>query len=200
MDLTEKLSTKCVKFITNSLEKDEEELEKVNYGLQVIFVNFFKLTILFLFAFVLGIMRYTFIAFISFALLRTFAAGVHADSNLKCTITNIVLFIGNVYLSTILVLNNTAIIILFSLSLLLIVIYAPADTEDRPLPSKKLRRRLKVNCVAITIILAAIDISIISGVYRHIVVISVLEEALLITPAAYMLFRKKYKNFEKIEL
>ncbi len=200
MDLSEKLSTKCVKFITNSLEKDEEELEKVNYGLQVIFVNLFKLTILFLFAFVFGILGYTFAAFISFAILRTFAAGVHADSNLKCTITNIVLFIGNVYLSTILVLNNTTIIILFILSLLLILIYAPADTEDRPLPSKKLRKRLKINCAVITIVLAMIDISIIPGIYRHIIVISVLEEALLVTPVAYMLFRKKYKNYEKIDL
>ncbi|MCI1969471.1 accessory gene regulator B family protein [Clostridium luticellarii] len=143
----------CVKFIAKNLKKSDIELKEVNYGIQVFLINTIKLAILFLLAFILGILKYTLIALISFAFIRMFAAGVHARSNLGCTITNIILFIGNVYLSMNVVLEKPVKTVIFIISLSLITIYAPSDTEERPLISKRLRKKLKACSILCSIVL-----------------------------------------------
>lgn len=198
MDIYKKLSTICVKFISTNLVKSTEELEKIDYGIQVILINMFKLTILFLTSYFLGILSKTIIAVISFAIIRIFASGVHASSNLKCTITNMILFIGNVYLSIQIILNKYIIITIFILSLILIIIYAPADTEDRPLLSVKLRKKLKMYSIICTLLLGIISLNCNNHVFLNIIIFSLLEEAFLITPIAYYIFNRKYNNYKNI--
>lgn len=198
MDIAEKVSRTCVKFVARNLNKTDTELEKIEYGIQVITVNLVKLFILFLIASILGVINYTFIAVISFAFIRTFASGVHAGSNLKCTITNIILFLGNVYLSMNIVLNKPATIVILIISLILIVTYAPADTEDRPLLSRKLRKKLKIRSIAVALLLEIIALKCKSHIFSNLIIFSILEEAVLITPIAYYIFNKRYKNYENI--
>ncbi|MBV4438420.1 accessory gene regulator B family protein [Clostridium tyrobutyricum] len=198
MDIYKKLSTICVKFISTNSVKSTEELEKIDYGIQVILINMFKLTILFLTSYFLGILSKTIIAVISFAIIRIFASGVHASSNLKCTITNMILFIGNVYLSIQIILNKYIIITIFILSLILIIIYAPADTEDRPLLSVKLRKKLKMYSIIVTLLLGIISLNCNNHVFLNIIIFSLLEEAFLITPIAYYIFNRKYNNYKNI--
>jgi accessory gene regulator B len=200
MDISERIAKSCIKFIANNLDKSEEDLEKIEYGIQVILVNTFKLIVLFLLSFILGNIEYTFIALISFSVVRMFASGVHADSNLKCTITNIIIFLGNVYISENIVLRTYIKIIIFSLSFLLILLYAPADTEDRPLVSRKLRIRLKVYSAAVALILGAFIFKTDNSIYSNLILFSLLEESVLITPIAYGIFKKSYRNYEKINL
>lgn len=195
MDIYQKISKFCIKFITNNLDKTEEELEQIEYGLQVLLINILKLSILFLIAYVLGIVKYTSIAFISFSILRSFASGVHADSNLKCTLTNILLFLGNVYISTHFVFSFYILIFFFLISLFLIILYAPADTEDRPLISKKLRKKLKIGSIIVTCLLGLVSIYTGNLIYSSLIILSILEEAFLITPFAYKIFGRSYKNY-----
>lgn len=201
MDIYEKLSNLCIKFISKNLKKSEDELKEVNYGIQVFLINTIKLAILFLLASILGILKYTFIAVISFAFIRIFASGVHAKSNLRCTITNIILFIGNVYLSMNIVLEKPVKTVIFIISLSLITIYAPSDTEERPLVSKRLRKKLKVCSIACSIVLTLsagfITLQYKSQIISNLIIFSLLEESVLITPMAYYIFDKKYSNYEK---
>lgn len=195
MNVYNKLSDICVEFISKNVVKSDEELEEIDYGIQVILINMFKLTILFLSAYFLGILMNTIVAVTSFAIIRIFASGVHASSNLKCTITNIILFIGNAYLSTQIILNKYILIIIFILSLILIIIYAPADTEDRPLISFVLRRKLKIYSVISTLLIGIIILKYNTYVFANIITFSLLEESLLITPTAYYIFNTKYNNW-----
>lgn len=200
MDIVDKASIICIKFVAKNLQKTEDELEKIKYGIQVILVNLIKLTILFLIASILGIRTYTLIAVISFASIRVFASGVHAESNLNCTITNIILFLGNVYLSMNIILDKTIIIVFISLSLILIFLYAPADTEARPLVSKKLRKKLRIYSIIITLLLGIIALTCKNTIFANLIIFSVLEESLLITPIIYYIFNKTYNNYENINL
>ncbi|MGE5627770.1 MAG: accessory gene regulator B family protein [Solirubrobacterales bacterium] len=200
MDIAEKISKTCAKFVSKNLEITEDELEKIEYGAQVIFVNLVKLIILFLIASILRVANYTCIAIISFASIRIFASGIHADSNIKCTITNILLFLGNVYFSMNIVLNKYMNITILALSLLLVILYAPADTEDRPLLSKRLRKKLKIYSITITLFMGAMAIKCESDVFSNLIIFSVLEASLLITPISYYIFNKRYRNYENINL
>jgi len=200
MDISRKISEHCIKFITANTDKDEEELEKIKYGIEVILINIFKLFILLITAQIFGIFIYTFIAFISFAFLRVFASGVHANSSIKCIITNYLIFFSIVYLSSFYSLSKSLTVVTFLISLSLIILYAPADTEERPIISKKLRKTLKIKSIACIIFLAIVSLLMKKDVYRNLIAYAALEESIMITPMVYFIFGKGYRNYEKIKL
>ena len=149
-------------------------------------------------AYFLGVLQYTFIAFIVFAVLRVSASGVHANSTIQCIIVNYILFLGNVYLSLNFSINIIIQSIIFIISLILIFLYAPGDTEERPLVSKKLRKRLKIKSIVVVIIFYIAIILIKSNIYANLITYSILEASLVITPMAYKLFGKKTNNYKYI--
>jgi len=200
MEISRKLSELCIKFIKTNTDKDEEELEKIKYGIEVILINIFKLAILFITARIFGILGYTFIAFISFAILRTFASGIHASSSIKCIVTNFFVFFSIVYLSIYCSLSKSLVVAVFFISLIIIILYSPADTEYRPIISKKLRKTLKLKSIACIIVLAIVSLLIKKDVYRNLIAFATLEESIMTTPIIYFIFGKSYRNYEKIKL
>lgn len=200
MSISKKLSLGCLNFIKNNTSSSEEDLEKIYYGIQIIWINLLKFIILFLTAYLLGILRYTFTAFIIFAILRSFASGVHASSSIQCIIINYILFLGDVYLSLNLTLNLWYKTAIFAISFILLLLYSPADTEERPLISKKLRKNLKIKSILVLITFYIITFFITSNVYINLIIFSTLGESIVITPAAYKLLAKKYANYKNISI
>lgn len=198
MIISKKLSIKCIDFIKHNTSTSEDDLEKIHYGIQVIINNLFKLIILLMTAYLLGIFMYTFTAFIIFATLRCFASGVHANSTFQCILCNYILFFGNVYLSINLSYNPLINGTVFVMSFIFMLLYAPADTEERPLISKKLRRNLKIKSIIFTIVFYTITLLIKNSIYINLIIFAILEESLIITPLAYKLFGKNYKNYKNI--
>lgn len=199
MNINEKLSNLFMEFVKKNLDKTEDELEILHYGTQVILISVYKLIILFVTSYFLKVFTYTLIAFIVFGILRSFANGVHADSSIKCIFLNYIVFLGNVYLSLHFTLNRTLIITLLLISLILIIKYAPADTSERPLVSKKLRKSLKLKSIVIVLISYSVILLLSNSVYKNIIIYSILEESFLITPFAYFIFRKSYNNYENLQ-
>lgn len=200
MIVTDKLSEKFTKFVGETLSKSDDDLDKINYGIKVILLNLFKMIILFLTAYILGVFKYTLIAFIVFSIFRTFASGVHANSSIQCIIINYVLFLGNVYASIYIPLNKLHVTLIFLVSLILTYIYAPADTADRPLVSKKLRHNLKIKSIFTVITFFIFSILVYNNVYKNLITFSILEEAFAISPLCYKILGKTYNNYENIEL
>jgi accessory gene regulator B len=198
MIITNKLSEKCLNFMKNNTPIPEEDSEKLYYGLQVIMMDTSKTILLLITAYLLGILNYTVIAFISFATLRSFASGVHANSTLQCMISNYILFLGNVYLSLNFSINILIQSIIFIISFILVFIYAPGDSEERPLVSKKLRKRLQITSLTIIIIFYIIILLIKNNIYTNLITYSILEASLIITPIVYKLFGKKTNNYKNI--
>lgn len=198
MIITKKLSNICLQFIKSNTSTSDEDAEKIYYGLQVIMMDISKSIILLGTAYFLGIFKYTLIAFLVFAILRSFASGVHANSTLQCILVNYILFIGNVYWSLFLPLNTTAQSIILLISLALVFLYAPGDTEERPLVSKKLRKQLKFKSLLIVVIFFILIFIIQNHIYTNLITYGILEAALVITPIAYKLLGKKTNNYENI--
>jgi accessory gene regulator B len=200
MDLNEKLNALLMEFIKKNLNKTEEEIEILHYGMQVILINVYKLIILFVTAYFLNVFTYTLTAFIIFGVIRSFANGVHADSSIKCIFINYIVFLGNVFLSLNFILNRTVITSIFLISLILVLKYAPADTAERPLVSKNLRKTLKLKAIIIVLISCILNLLLPTSIYRNIIAYAILEESFLITPLAYFIFRKSYNNYETLNL
>lgn len=199
MPIIEKTSESLMKYIRNSLsDKTEEELEKIKYGIDIFLMNFYKIPVIWLIAYVLGVFTSMVIATISFGFIRTFAGGIHARKGWTCLLmTGCVLF-GIVFLSMYFPLNFIYKTLLFALSLVLIFLYAPADTEEKPLINPRLRQRLKRRTVIISILLYLLSLIFYpNDITGSILIYSIFAESLLITPIIYKLFKRGYRNYEK---
>lgn len=193
------LVDKCMDSIQNNSNHTEEDLIKIKYGVQILIINIEKLIILIMVASILGMLKYSLFCLLCFGILRLFAAGVHADSSIKCNIINLVVFIVGPCLILHINLNSYILTCMFLASFLLVAFYAPADTKERPLINKNLRKGLKIKAILTVCISYFIFIKIDIYPYKELLAYSILIGSLCIIPFIYKLFKKEYKNYEKIK-
>ena len=97
--------------------------------------------LLFGLSFLLGIGWYMVFAYIAIIPYRTVSGGFHLHTHLGCIISTIVFFYGDIIISKYLILNEIQKYMLVALclvfGLLMISMYAPADTEEVPIISKR---------------------------------------------------------------
>ena len=193
MEFPELLSNKITMQISESVpEYTETQLEQINYGLSCVISNIYKLVITLAVSYFLNIMDYMLITIFSFGFLRAFAAGVHAKKELSCFLsTNIILFSIS-YIGMNITLSYTAITILFLLSFVFIFRYAPSDTEERPIVSKRLRKKLKICSISALLVLFILAIFFSGTKTSSIISFAVITESILILPIAYKVAGSKY--------
>jgi accessory gene regulator B len=182
-------------------DMDQEKCEVVNYGLYVMLSDIVKNLILLSVAYFLGILVYCITAMIAFAVLRTFFGGVHSKTFLGCLAVNSTLIISNVYLSLFLSGKINSLYmnsIIYILCFLIVIVYVPADHENKPVESKKQRRFLKVLSLVILIVHYLASVLFFKQPYSNILAISALISSVSTLPAVYKLTFNKhgdaYKN------
>ena len=127
---------------------DDERAEVINYGLQLLIGEIPKTLIIIGIAWILGVLDLTILALILMLPYRTASGGVHLKTHIGCIVATSVFYIGNAVLSKYIVLEKivqyiiTGAIWLFSM--IMIKLYAPADTEAVPILRKKERKIKKV--------------------------------------------------------
>lgn len=180
-------------------EKTELELKKVEYGISVFLYNLYKFPIVFFVAYLFGVLNLAIISFFIFAAIRMFAGGLHGRTSLECLIISTITFVVLPLLSEHIVLNTYFKIVLTIVSLLLFVLYAPADTEAKPFISKSFRKRMKKNTLIVSFIMTVIGFVLKDSTLSNVIFYSMFIEALNITPIAYKLLKRGYRNYEKYE-
>ena len=87
MEFPERISEKLTKSIANILtDLPEEKLEQINYGIAVSITGLYKVILLFVLAYLVGVFKWMLIGFFSFGFLRTFATGLHAKKEWTCNL------------------------------------------------------------------------------------------------------------------
>ncbi|HRU42730.1 MAG TPA: accessory gene regulator AgrB, partial [Candidatus Diapherotrites archaeon] len=170
----------------------EEKLAEIDYGIAAFIANSYKMVFIFILAILLNVFQYFLIAFVSFGALRTFASGVHAKREWTCLPVSIILFFGILYLGMTIELNIYMLSIIFILCFTAVLRYSPADTEERPIVSRKLRKKLKILSVITVLVLYAIALYSLGTIASSIITFAVLVESILILPAAYRLAGSMY--------
>jgi len=196
--MVDALSNKLTLKIKMNVEGiDDEKAEIINYGL-ICFLSFItKTTIILLVSYFLGIFDLTFIAIVSFGFYRAFAGGAHANSHIGCFISSFSIFLGSVYAGKfIFSLNsNTEMLylIIFILNCIIIYYYAPADVEQKPILSKNLREKLRMQSAFSMSLIIVLALTIIKNpTISNILVITTLIESLTMLPFFYKLIGCKY--------
>ena len=181
----------------NSPEMDEEKELVIDFGVRLIFGELPKILILFLIGFILGIGWYTLLAFLLLCPYRSFTGGFHLKTHLGCMICTILLYCGPVILAkytniTPDYVKYIVIAIIGIISSILINIYAPADTENVPILSKKDRKRKKILAYISLIILILISIFVQDKVISQMLIYGIVFQTLTITRIAYKITNNKY--------
>lgn len=181
----------------NSPEMDEEKELVIDFGVRLIFGELPKILILFLIGFILGIGWYTLLAFLLLCPYRSFTGGFHLKTHLGCMICTILLYCGPVILAkytniTPDYVKYIVIAIIGIISSILINIYAPADTENIPILSKKDRKRKKILAYISLIILILISIFVQDKVISQMLIYGIVFQTLTITRIAYKITNNKY--------
>lgn len=190
----EKINIKIKKEIPDI---DDERLEIIDYGLQMIIGEIPKLIIMLFIAYLLGVLPLTILSYIILLPYGIFAGGAHAKSHLACIITTPAIYCGGVILSQhflqeVSIERYLIIFAVWIFGTIMCLIYAPADTENVPILRKKERKLKKIMaCVTLTIsLIVAIFLN--NIVISNILIFGCLIRSIMMTRPIYIVFNNKY--------
>ena len=195
------MKKKLLNNITSNIKKNkkdvtEEELEIIEYGLESLYLTFTKVIIIVLLSIVLNIFKETILMLLFYNIVRFFAFGLHAKNSIACLITSLLLFIGGTYLAIYINLSIELKIILSIICLILIAIYAPADTEKRPLINTKKRKRFKILSIITSLIMTCLIIKFDGSYISNFMLIGYIESTIMILPITYKIYGLPYNNYK----
>lgn len=177
-------------------EITEEQGEVILYGLELILGEIPKVLLLFVLGFLLGVGWYVLFAFITIAPYREVSGGFHLHTHLGCIITTNLFYLGNVFISKYLYLDSIEKYILIGLAfifgIIMISIYAPADTENVPIISKQERKKKKILSYILLSIMLIAAILIPDRMLSNILIIGSIIQTMTITRIAFKLTKNEY--------
>lgn len=188
-------------FLTNKIRKempniDDERAEVINYGLQNIIGEIPKIFIMLIIAYILGIFPLALFTFIVLFPYRGASGGVHLKTHIGCIIFTTSFYCVIPFISQHFELSGIIKYIIIAsawiFGMIMIKLYAPADTEDVPILAKKDRRKKQiVSYITFSIgLLAALIIE--NSVISNILLLANLIQTITITKFAYRLAKSKY--------
>ncbi len=192
---------KLCEWLTNKIKRENPEInneraEAINYGLHLIIGEAPKMLLLFLIGFLLGIGKLTILSFLLILPYRTMSGGFHLKTHLGCIVATTSMYCGIALLSKYVIMPNNIKIIFaifeFIFGIIMITLYAPADTENVPILRKK-ERRQKRNLSYIVLVISIILAFIIKNEQiSNILLYGSLIQTLTITRFAYKITNNKY--------
>ncbi len=196
--MIEKLCDKLTLKIKNKMpEIDDERAEVINYGLQLVMGEVPKILILMLIAYALGILKLTVLALIFITPYKTFVGGVHLKTHSGCIIATTIFYIGNAFASKYIIIAHLYIkiilvIAIWLFSVLMIRLYAPADTEEVPILRKKDRKLKKIMSYITMTLTLMIAIIVKNTVISNLLIFGTLLQTITITRFIYKITNNKY--------
>ncbi len=192
---------KICMFLTNKIRKempeiDDEKAEVIQYGLQNILGEIPKTFLVLIISYFLGIWKETLLTFILLIPYKNASGGFHLKTHLGCIIGTTTFYCGIAILSKIVILNEIVkyiiLVILWIFGMIMIKLYAPADTENVPILRKKDRKKQQI----ISYITFSVGL-LIAGVINYTIISNIIIfgyflQTLMITKLAYKLTNNKY--------
>ena len=177
-------------------EVDDERAEVIMYGLQNIIGELPKGIIILIIAYILGIFKLTVISILIIAPYRCVSGGVHMKTHKRCIIYTLLLYSGSSLLGKYIVLTGNVKIVLaiavWIFCMIMIKLYAPADTENLPILRKKERKQKQILSYIIITSEILIAIFIKNTTISGIIIFGDFIQTLTITRIAYKVTHNKY--------
>ncbi len=192
---------KICDYLTNKIRKEDQEIdderaEIINYGIHLIVGEIPKFFIIMGIAYLLGVFDLTILSYFLVLPYRGASGGFHLKTHIGCIVGSVVFFSGIALLAKYVILETTVkyivTFIIWLFGMIMVKLYAPADTENVPIISKKERKKKKI--LSYILLTASIIASLIikDTVMSNIIVYGMLFQSISITRLAYKLTKNKY--------
>ena len=192
---------KICKFLTNKMREempdiDDERAEIINYGLKNIIGEIPKIFIMLGIAYALGVLKLALETFLIILPYRTFSGGFHLKTHIGCIVCTSLMYIGPAYLAQYIeitgIVKIASIIMIWIFGIIMLTLYAPADTENVPILRKSERKQKQILSY-ITLTIALIVAGIIKNeIISNIIIIGYFIQTCTITRLAYNITKNKY--------
>lgn len=192
---------KITQTITNKIRKempeiDEERAEVINYGLQILLGEIPKFFMILIVAYLLGVLKTSLITFLILMPYRGASGGFHLKTHIGCIISSCTFYCGVAFLAQNIILTDIVKYFLVTFvsifGIIMIKLYAPADTEDVPIISKKVRRQKQILSYIFLIIGVIIASIIKDNMVSNIIIFGYIVQTIMITRLAYKITNNKY--------
>lgn len=189
-------------YITNKIRKqmpeiDDERAEIIFYGMQLIIGEIPKIFLMFGIGIILGLWWQTLLAFFLILPYKICSGGFHLKTHLGCFLCTNIVYCGNAFISTIWnfpneIVKNITITAIWILGIIMVSIYAPADTENLPILTKKERKTKKTLSYIFLSINMIVAMLISNTIISNLLIFGSLIQTISITKIAYILTKNKY--------
>lgn len=185
---------KFCEYLTNKIRKnmpevDDERAEVIKYGLQLLVGEVPKIFIMMGIAWALGILKLTLICFCMMLPYRMYSGGFHLKTHLGCIIGTSIMYTGNAFMSQLFVIpvmwKIVVSVILWVFAIIMIYLYAPADTEDVPVIAKRERKKRKVISYVVVSVMLVCGCVVQNAVISNMLIVGVLLQSCSISRLAY---------------
>lgn len=192
---------KICDFLTNKIraespEIDDERAEVINYGIHLIIGEIPKFFIIMGIAYLLGVLDLTIWAYFLVLPFRGASGGFHLKTHIGCIVGSILFFCGIGLLGKYLILETSlkqiTTFVIWLFGMIMVTLYAPADTENVPIISKKERRKKQILSYITLTVSIIVSLFIKDAVISNIIVYGMLFQSLSITRLAYKLTNNQY--------
>ena len=203
--MIDKICDKLMKRIRAKMpEVNDERAEVIKYGLELIIGELPKMFLLFVIAWLLGIFKYALISFAIILPYKLVSGGVHLKTHIGCILGTSLFYCGNVFISKYINIPDIKNQIIFSaiiltFAIIMISLYAPADTENVPILRKKERAKKKIISYIIVTTMIIISFLVKDRVISNMFRVGVLLQSIMISKLTYNIFKVKFGYLEYIK-
>lgn len=187
-----------INFINKYYDYSDNDIKKLNYGLEGIYLTISKTIIIFLVALLLNILKEVIIVLVLFNLIRYTGFGFHAEKSYQCLICSLINFVLlPLFFLNIQIPINVS-ILLAGVCIINFFFFAPADTVKRPLPNKRKRIIRKILTVTTGIIYTLLMYILNDSYFSSLLLASLIIEVIVINPLTYKIFKQPYNNYKNL--
>ena len=178
----------------------KEDIEKLEYGLEGIYLTLTKLIILFFIATLLGVVKEFITLLLLFNIIRYTGFGFHAEKSYQCLIISTFCFLIIPIFFINIVLSKVIYIAICIFCIINFLLFAPADTIKRPLPNKKKRIIRKITTTIIGLIYSILSIVFYNHWISAILISALIIQVIVNNPLTYKILKQPYNNYKNYKL
>lgn len=156
-----KLARIVVKNFICSGKIKENEQELYEYGVFILLSNILFISVTVVLGLIFGLLPQSLVFFITFIVIRQYAGGYHASTELQCEIFTTLCILAIIIIMNLISgdLSFAIILVLSAFSAVLIFVFAPIDTDEKALDEIELKIFCKRTKLILIIIVAVIIVS-----------------------------------------
>lgn len=175
---------------------DDEKAEVINYGLQNLIGEIPKIFIMLFVAYILGIFKWALFTFVVLFIYKGASGGVHLKTHFGCITLTTLFYCGIPFLSQFFVLTPLIKYIVIAgvwiFGMIMIKLYAPADTESVPILQEKVRKKKRIVSYISFSVALFVALIISNNIIANILILANLFQTITITKFVYKITNNKY--------